>query len=269
MTPSYSQRILSKIHRLLDKAYQLGGRFRCSVCKRDVRCFAPLAESFFRNWSKHGFDLPLDRLEMINLHQYSCPWCGVSDRDRLFVLYFEEIAKDIQHRPSCRFIEFAPIGALTRNLRLLFGQNVDYRTADFMMPGVDDFVDLCDMRATYRDNSVDAFLCSHVLEHVPDDRQAFRELFRILRPGGWGVLLAPIHLDLNESREGGGLMSEEDRWKHFGQDDHLRLYSKADFESRIREAGFTLEIIGPEFFSSATLQRHGLLAHSTLYVARK
>ena len=38
----------------------------------------------------------------------------------------------------------------------------------------------------YAAESCDYFLCFHVLEHVPDDIAAIREIFRVLRPGGQG-----------------------------------------------------------------------------------
>ncbi len=39
-------------------------------------------------------------------------------------------------------------------------------------------------RITYDSNTFDVILCSHVLEHVPDDDKAMRELYRVLKPNG-------------------------------------------------------------------------------------
>jgi ubiquinone/menaquinone biosynthesis C-methylase UbiE len=88
-------------------------------------------------------------------------------------------------------------------------------------------------------------ICSHVLEHVPDDIQALSEIYRVLKKGGVAILMAPINLGLEKSFE-----AEKDkhytvseRWKYFGQDDHERLYSKNDFIQRIKSVGFNLEEI--------------------------
>ncbi len=262
-------RIANRIKPILNACIQVGGSFFCPVCQRAVRRFRPLAPSFQSNWTKYGFDLPLSRMETINLEQYSCPLCDVSDRDRLFALYFSTIASDLLRRKAPRFIEFAPIGSLTLRLRQLFGPVVEYRTADLLVPNADDRVDICDMRACYENESVDALLCSHILEHVSDDLKALRELYRILRPGGWAVLLAPIHHDLVSSREGGQNMTEAERWHWFGQDDHVRLHSKSDFENRIKDAGFHLETLGSNFFGLDQFKLCGISPHSVLYIGRK
>jgi SAM-dependent methyltransferase len=48
-------------------------------------------------------------------------------------------------------------------------------------------------RLTYADASFDLVTHTEVLEHVPDDRRALRELLRVLRPGGRMVFTVPMH----------------------------------------------------------------------------
>lgn len=43
-----------------------------------------------------------------------------------------------------------------------------------------------------QDSSVDGVLSANLLEHVPDDRRALAEIFRILRPGGRAVVVVPV-----------------------------------------------------------------------------
>lgn len=260
---------ISKIRYVITWARQLRGKLWCPVCCKQVRKFEGLPAYFSENWTRHSFDLNVDRLETLNYRQYSCRWCHSSDRDRLFALYFQNIADQITANETAKFIEFAPIPALTQRLRSLFGNRIEYRTADLMMKGVDDVVDLCDMEHHYSDNSISAFLCSHVLEHVHDDRLALKELYRILRPGGQGVLLAPVHLDLPETRESQGSLTEAERWRYFGQGDHIRLYGKQDFEQKILDAGFIFRTVGREFFGEDKLIRNGLLPSSVLYLVTK
>jgi Methyltransferase domain len=262
-------RALSKLKHRLRPWYHRGGSLRCPVCEHAVRGFDPLSCSFLNLWAKHGYDLDPGRNETLNLDSYQCPLCTVSDRDRLYALYFEKVATQFRDgTPRC-FVEFAPIGALSQKLRRTLGSSWEYRTADLFMPCVDDRVDLCDMHAVYADASVDCFLCSHVLEHVPDDRQALHELFRILRPGGWGVLMVPIHLDLERTREDCSPLSEAERWKRFGQGDHMRIHAKRDFEARVEEAGFKLERLGVDDFGADAFARHGIHQRSVLYVGHK
>ena len=44
----------------------------------------------------------------------------------------------------------------------------------------------------FEDNSVDAIICSAVLEHVEEPQQAVREIFRVLKPGGYCFIYAPF-----------------------------------------------------------------------------
>lgn len=260
------RRITRKIQHTLRPAWHRGGAYWCPVCEHSVRRFSPLDERFTSDWVTHGFDLLPERMETLNCKAYSCPLCDVSDRDRLYALYLQQEASRLP--PQGKFIEFAPIGALTAKLRRTLPA-WEYRTADLFMANVNDRVDLCDMRNVYGDSSVDFFLCSHVLEHVLDDRQAMHELFRILKPGGRGILMVPISLDLTASREGTPTMSESERWRHFGQNDHLRIYSRGDFITRVLQSKFYLEEIGSDAFEAGVLLRYGIALNSVLYVVHK
>lgn len=73
----------------------------------------------------------------------------------------------------------------------------NYRSADLFMKDVDDNVDIQAMDI-YPDNSWDLVICSHVLEHVPDDIKALSEIYRVLKKGGVAILMAPINLGLEK-----------------------------------------------------------------------
>src|SRR5258707_15185241 len=80
-------------------------------------------------------------------------------------------------------LHFAPEPGIERLLR---PQIRRYVSAD-IDPGVADVaVDITDMQ--FDDGTFDAAICSHVLEHVPDDAAAVSELYRVLRPGGWALV---------------------------------------------------------------------------------
>jgi SAM-dependent methyltransferase len=73
------------------------------------------------------------------------------------------------------------------------------------------------------DASYDLIVCSHVLEHVPDDRFILREIGRLLAPGGRTFLNVPI----NE--------------EHFADPNHVRKYTVPGFRSLLKEMGFEVE----------------------------
>jgi len=190
--------------------------------------------------------------------------CDASDRDRLYALYFQKVMA--HHDTPETVLDIAPKTSLTRFLKRR--ANVVVRTADLFMDGVDDKVDVTDMHV-YSDGQFDVFICSHVLEHVDDDRAAMRELFRVLKPGGWGIAMVPIALGLTEIHEDPSLKDTASRWKYFGQGDHVRMYSKSGFVERLTSVGFSVDQLGASFFGDDAFARHAIHPRSVLYVVRK
>lgn len=100
-------------------------------------------------------------------------------------------------------------------------------------------MDITDIR--YGDQSFDVIACSHVLEHVQDDRRAMREFFRVLKNDGWAIVLVPVTSE--HTLEDPSIIDPKERLRVFGQHDHVRRYGP-DFVDRLREAGFRVEIVG-------------------------
>jgi SAM-dependent methyltransferase len=92
----------------------------------------------------------------------------------------------------------------------------------------------------FPDNSFDVILCSHVLEHIPDDRLAMSELYRVLAPGGWGIFQVPIDYSRAMTYEDPSIVDPADRTLYFGQSDHVRWYGR-DYPDRLRSVGFTVQ----------------------------
>lgn len=236
----------------------------CPVCCCKVDMFRPLADEYASNARKYGYQY-FGQGETINVHEYSCPNCGASDRERLYALYLKRNdSKETGARP--KLLHIAPEPALRDYIQR---QGIfDYRTADSTMEDVDDQIDLTCMHQ-YQDGVYDCFICSHVLEHVADDGLAIAELFRILKPGGWGILMAPVNVHLAATVEDPSVTDEAERWRLFGQGDHVRLYAKHDFIERIRAPGFLVEQLDASFFGIRTFARTGITRKSVLYIVRK
>lgn len=257
--------IISLIRGVRTNLNNCSWQYYCPVCERRVKRFMPLPD-FYRDQAElHGYLYSLDDAETLNYNQYSCPYCSSTDRDRLYALYLRERSVCHEIKGKLEIVEFAPVKPLGRMIKKLGAFNL--RTADLFMKEVDDKVNLEDM-SLYQDESFDCFICSHVLEHVPDDRKALRELLRILKPGGWGILMVPIILLLDEIDEDSGL-SEGERWRRFGQGDHLRMYSKKGFICRAEEAGFTVKQYGWQHFSRELFNKAGIDMKSILYIVEK
>jgi SAM-dependent methyltransferase len=251
---------------LQTQAKLINARHYCPVCGSRVSSFLPLPEFFRENQQKHGFPFADSDAETCNTTAYLCPSCEASDRDRLYALYLGDYLKSLN---SGEIVDFGPSEPLSAFIRgLIKGRNIGYRTADLLTDKADDRVDITDLHS-YKNDRFDCFICSHVLEHVPDDRKALRELYRILKPGGKAILMVPIILSIDQIDEDPSVTNEAERWRRFGQDDHIRLYSKSGFLERVREAGFSVHELGQEFFGEALFDRAGISRQSVLYVVEK
>jgi len=247
------------------------GRFSCSVCGERVFRFKPVPAELTSELRKHGYKFSPAEAETCNADGYSCPHCGASDRDRLYALYLRDYFREESPALGAKIVDFAPSASLSSFIRKTIASSAkrfSYRTADLFAEGVDDHVDLMDMKV-YRDSSIDFFICSHVLEHVVDDRKALTELHRILKSGGKGILVVPIVLTLEEIDEDPSITDPAERWRRFGQDDHVRLYSKVGFLSRVREAGFEVCEFTANDFGQEVFRKHGITPQSVLYIVEK
>lgn len=160
-------------------------------------------------------------------------------------------------------MHFAPEKCLTEDLRRRVGDG--YLTAD-LAPAADLLLDITAIPLP--DGSLDAIICSHVLEHIPDDALALSELFRVMKPGAWSVLETPVDLNLDKTDEDPGA-SPEERVRRFGQHDHVRLYGR-DYPARLEAAGFSVEIVElAEALGPKRSRCHGLAAGKPVWVARK
>lgn len=252
--------------RWLKTPFYRGDAFECPVCGSHLKNFYPIYKSFPRKLREMDFVYPLEHFETLNLAAYSCPACDASDRERLYALFLRDRLATLQSGHRYRFIDFAPSLALSRLLRTF--SNIEYRTADYFRPNVDDRVDISNM-PLYADNSVDLFMCSHILEHVPDDRAAMRELYRILRPGGCGIVMVPLVVGVEDTQEDPAINTPELRWKHYAQDDHLRLYGRRDLVARLVAAGFGVRALDRAHFGAPVFARAGIADNSVLYVVEK
>ncbi len=73
----------------------------------------------------------------------------------------------------------------------------DYTNELMRVPGIGvDVVDLNTEELPYHDAAFDLVTCTEVIEHVEHYRHTFREIFRILKPGGTLVVTTPNVLNL-------------------------------------------------------------------------
>lgn len=121
-----------------------------------------------------------------------------------------------------------------------------------------EYMDVTDLRL--QDDRFSLVWCSHVLEHVENDRKAMAEFFRVLRPSGLAVILVPVYDE--KTYEDIQIRSPEERLKHFKQEDHLRLYG-SDIESRLADVGFKVDVLRVSDMPARSVAKHALEYPST------
>jgi SAM-dependent methyltransferase len=194
-----------------------------------------------------------------------CPSCLALERHRVLWLFLA--SGDLLDRERVSVLHFAPERAIERKLRAY--PNVLYTSAD-LEPGLADTqADITAM--PFRDGSFDVVICSHVLEHVREDRLALREIHRVLAPEGLCLLQQPVDRHRAETDEDAGNESKGARLAAFLQEDHVRIYGR-DFTQRVEEAGFDVVVFRPEaHFTQEAIRRHalGVSGADEIYVGSK
>jgi hypothetical protein len=232
-------RAVDAVRRRASLRRERGDAVECPVCGGRFRRFRP-------DW---------------NRPDAICWRCGAHERHRAVALLWRERPELLGDAASV--LHFAPEWCFRFTPRPS-GQR--YVTAD-LDPAKGDLQ--LDIRALdLPDGAFDAIICSHVLEHVDDDRAALAELRRVVAPDGWVQLMVPQDLGRAETYEDPGITDPEARRAAFWQDDHVRLYGR-DFADRIRAAGFDVEVIVmAEALGPAAARRHGLLAVDLIHQCR-
>jgi predicted SAM-dependent methyltransferase len=153
-----------------------------------------------------------------------------------------------------RMLHVAPEACFENKLKKkLFG---DYISIDLYKPTVMFKMDVTNL--IFPNESFDVIYCSHVLEHVLDDRLAMREFCRVLKPQGWAILLVPVLIDNANTFEAPSVTDPAERARLFGQFDHVRYYGR-DYVNRLEDAGFNVKVVkATDFLSIDEIERMGI-----------
>ena len=219
-----------------------GQRRSCPICKKSSRAFGTM-----------GTPPRNDAM---------CMYCGAVERHRLTWVYLDR-RTDLFNGKSKTMLHVAPEPFFEERLRNLI--NGSYLTADLLNPRAMVKMDITDIQ--YPDDTFDVVYCSHVLEHVPDDNKAMRELRRVMKPDGWAILMVPITAD--KTFEDPTITDPAERLKAFGQEDHVRRYGP-DYLDRLREAGFSVKVTrAQDFLAEEDIVRMGIDRHEEIFHCTK
>jgi len=221
--------------RFLLYQFYRGKTYKCNICSRQVRKF----------------------LEPENNSDKICPRCGSLSRTRrLYSLLQSEFLKGNQE-----ILDFSPSRSLYRVLKK--DPRASYSGTDLSGNFLADHAyDIT--RIDTEANRFDVIICYHILEHIENDLSAMKELYRVTKKEGVCLIQTPF-------KEGAiyedySLKTGEERLKHFGQEDHVRIYSVEGLKDRLSSCGFTVEVRN---FEEKTNNLHGFKPNETVLVCRK
>lgn len=230
----FLQRVASWAVPVMGLAYRGRGR-ECPVCGSHYRCFMP-----------YGY--------VTSREDALCPHCLSLERHRMIWLWLKESSNLFDGYP--RLLHIAPEVSLMRHFKRHYRDNKNYITADLESPLADLHFDV--QNIPLEDESMDVIICNHLLEHVEDDRRAMAELYRILKCGGWGIMLVPEERGRATTFEDDTITDPEERTRIFGQYDHRRIYGR-DYDERLTTAGFRVKRIAyNELLSAEQRQRYAI-----------
>lgn len=231
---------INKIRYLL----YIGTNRLCPICNKKSRFFVPFGKSK-RN----------DAL---------CLYCGSLERHRLTWLFFKR-KTNLFNGKNKSMLHFAPEICFINKLKREKGLN--YVSADLSSPLAMVKIDIT--KIEFPDESFDVIYCSHVLEHILNDKCAITELYRVLKKCGWAVISVPLCKSLSKTFEDCTVTEPNERLRLFGDEDHVRKYG-LDFIDRLNDAGFIVQIINPsDFLNDYEIERMGIINTDELFFCRK
>lgn len=167
---------------------------------------------------------------------------------------------------SSRMLHLAPEYCYIKRFKKL--DNLDYVTGDLDSPWADHHFDVHSI--PFDDSSFDILMANHLMEHVDDDRKVLREFYRVMKPGGWGILQVPIDWNNPDTEEDRSITDPSELERLYWQSDHLRLYGFEDYPNRLMEAGFEVEVVDIKLYlGEDRYESYCLGDERWIYVIRK
>ena len=255
--PKFVLDIINLVLHNLRIIYYKGEKFTCPICDYQASSFLPYGRD---NEAIKKYKI----IPMGYRKNALCPKCYSKDRERLIYLFIKTLLNNKLLNYNSKIIHFAPERAIEKNFfRKKFN---NYLTADIEGNNVDFNLDLQNLNFTQ--SNFDLVICNHVLEHIEEDVKSLENIFKLLKPGGFAILQVPFSNLIDEDFSVTNLNNKYDRFKYYGQEDHVRIYSKNGFVNKIKNTGFELRIYkSSEFFDKKN--NLGLIENDEIFFAKK
>lgn len=216
----------------LKSVFYRGNNVYCICCDKSFSKFLP-----------HG------NIERKNAR---CPYCLSLERTRLLMYYLQNETNLFEKEKS--ILHFAPEKAI--EFKIKQAKQINYITADINPALADNVIDI--QNIPYDKKSFDFVICSHVLGHVPNEKKAIDEIYRVLKVGGKAFVLTLIDASKEHTYENTKIQTPQDRLIHFGEPDLLRLHGN-DFLNRLQRPIVKVECLDYSTnFTKAEMEKYQL-----------
>lgn len=239
---------IKPIYFKLRAAYFSGSNYNCPVCGSNSYKFLKAGTQIRSN--------------------AKCPACSSLERDRALDIFLKK--SKLINKEKIKLLHVAPEYCFFIHFKI--NKQIEYYPIDKFDDGYYYAPPTQNMDITnleFEDDYFDLIICNHVLEHVADDLKAMKELARVLKQNGNAILNIPIDINRKKTYEDFSITDAKERLKHFGQEDHVRVYGM-DYTERLESVGFQTNVISiKEYFSNEEINNYALLEddiiiHSTL-----
>lgn len=227
------------------------------VLYKGDKVVCPVCEKKFSKFLSYGSNVA-------HRENVLCPYDLTLERHRLMWLYLKNHSNFFSQK-NLKVLHIAPEQCYHKKFKAQ--NNLVYLTGDLVSPIADMHFDLHDI--PLESDRFDIVFCNHVMEHVDDAIQCMRELYRVMKPGGWAIMQVPQDFTRNSTYEDASITSPEDREKHFWQKDHVRLFGK-DYPDWLKKAGFSVEEFDKDaHYSKQNQEKYRLDTKEVLYILSK
>jgi hypothetical protein len=256
--------ILKKIlpEPILEK-YRSFRKYRTNQYYRKYGVECPICNSVFKNFGSYG---------IVKRENALCHKCGSLERHRLLWKFINENLDFLKPNAKICVLHFAPENMFYDyfdGLSMLEYVPCDLFPEEYMFEGKSKTQKVDITKIPFENDYFDLIICNHVLEHIPDDRLAMTELYRVMKKDGQGIFQVPIDINRDVTYEDFSIMLPREREKAFGQHDHVRVYG-LDYSNKLMHAGFNVK--QDEYvkkFTSSELKRYGLIPSEVIYHCSK
>jgi SAM-dependent methyltransferase len=246
----FKNKVLAVKH-VRNTTFNIGNKKQCYVCKKTFHHFGK-----FRTGSK-GINDYFKNLQVVgsDVDNFMCHFCGSNDRTRHLFMFFNKLNIWEKFKGAC-IVHIAPEKTISDKIKSLLPAK--YIMGDLLNTNDEhQRLDVTDM--PFEDESMDILICNHVLEHVPDYKKAMREIYRVLRVGGFAILQTPYSRLLTKNFEEENINNDALRLFFYAQEDHVRLFGEQHFFQDLQQAGFELKIAKhSDFFSEQETVYYGV-----------